>query len=54
MSSAMPSWIARRTRLLRGGWVPNRAPGLADPVQKWLAALHVRPHLSDGRADMRR
>ena len=47
----MPSWIARRTRLLRGGRVPNSRPGLADPVQKWLAALHVRRTLVTTRAE---
>ena len=42
-TTAMPSWSARRTRLLRGGRVPTVAPGLADPVQEWsVALLHVR------------
>ena len=54
MRTASPSWSASRTRLLRGGRVPNRAPGLADPVQEWLAALHVPPHLSDAEGDRRR
>ncbi len=42
MRIAMPSWIASRTRLLRGGLAAELGAGLADPVQKWLAALHVR------------
>ena len=29
--SAIPSWIARRIPLLRGGRVPNRAP--ASPIR---------------------
>ena len=33
---------------------PELRSGLADPVQKWLAALHVRSHLSDGSGPLRR
>ena len=45
----MPSWIASRTRLLRGRLGAEPRPGLADPVQEWLAALHVRRTLVAGR-----
>ena len=42
MRTASPIWRARRTARLRGGLRPEPRPGLADPVQEWLAALHVR------------
>ena len=45
--TARPICSARRTRLLRGGREPNPRAGLADPVQKWLTALHVHLDLSD-------
>src|SRR6478609_9403922 len=43
---AMPSWIARRTRLLRGGLVPNFAPASPRRCRRgWLRS--TASHLSD-------
>ncbi len=42
MTTARPICRARRTPRLRGGRDPKLRPGLTDPVQKWLTALHVR------------
>ncbi len=59
ISSAMPSWIATRTRRLRGGRLPILRADLAEPVQDWLACPPSGPctldaeQRVDNRADGR-